>query len=466
MSLTVKNKLSESLCLLNFATITPTELKKLEGLLSEIQENETWTAWLELVNLNSCESLIYINIKKYELTVPDSVLTILSDCFDRISIENDLRLKEAKIIFTKLNDAGIPFIILKGQALADTFYGSTSYKKMNDVDFLVQKSSLGSLESIYRDLNLQCAASLGGVQFRKQENYSHHWPPFFTPTLNCVLGTHWNIVTPLSPIQIEEMDLWTHSEVHSFVEIPCLRLNDLYFFFHLVVHLAYYKTGLKELCDPLNWFRSKKAFIDEFEFLELVKKANAYDPAYRNLCFLNLIHPDALLNRWIQALKPYTASFVVQDTALRTRELYYLIRSRSIQTSKIEKMYALFSLSDMFYEKFYFLAKMWKHFLVPKKADVLRMQNLADDSNFIKVLVGYLKTPYLLSRVFAFDLGWSLHILLIFRHHLDLVKSVLWFLVSVVSFGLIVPIPSTLAKKIKSLNLPIDSIEQIKNKLE
>ncbi len=466
MSLKIKNKLSESLCLLNFATISTTELEKLRGLLAEIEENNLWSGWLDLVSLNSCESLVYINIKKYELLIPDSVLTILKDCFNKISIENDLRLKEAKTIFTKLNEAGIPFIILKGQALADSFYGSLCYKKMNDVDFLVQKTSLNSLETIYRGLNLQCAASLGGAEFRKQENYSHHWPPFFTPTLNCVLGTHWNIMTPLSPIKIEEMDLWTHSEVHSFVDIPCLRLNDLYFFFHLVVHLAYYKTGLKELCDPINWYRSKKASIGEFEFLALVKKTNAYDPVYRNLCFLDLIQPDPMLGRWIQAIKPHANSFVVQDTALRSRELYYLIRSRSTQTSRIEKMYALFSLSDMFYEKFYFLAKMWKHFLVPKKADVLRMQNLADDSNFKKVIVAYLKTPYLLSRVFAFDLGWSLHFLLIARHHLDLVKSCFRFLVSTVSLGLIIPFPKTLAKKIKSLNLPIDSIEQIKNKLE
>ena len=466
MNLQLKNKLSESLCLLNFVTMTPEEFQKIEALLVEINTEGLWPAWLELAKLNSCESLIYLNIEKYKLRVPDFIIRTLKSVFDKVSIENELRLQEASIIFTKLENEGIPFIVLKGQALAESLYGSRSYKKMNDVDFLVKKSSLNSLEIIYKDLHLQCAASLGVEHFRKQEGYSHHWPPFFTPTLNCVLGTHWNIITPLSPIHIEEIDLWTHTDAHTYIGIPCLRLNDLYFFFHLVVHLAYYKTGLKELCDPINWFRSKKQFIGEADFLNLVIKTNAYDPVYRNLCLLYRILPDPLLLRWILALKPKTNIFVIRDTALRTRQLYFLVRSRSTQSSRIEKMYALFSLSDMFYEKFYFLGKMWKHFLFPKKEDVLRMQNLDDNSNVATIFAGYLKTPYLLSRVFAFDLGWTLHLLLITRHHWQLFKSGLIFLGSVFSLGKVIPFPSTLTKKIKALNLPIDSIEQIKNKLE
>lgn len=463
---TLKNEVSESICLLNLISLTSVENQRLTALLQNIQDANQWALWLQLVQLNACESLVYLNCIKLNLSIPALILNELKSTYDKIGQQNSLRNAEAKVIFAKLYDNHIPFVILKGQALAESLYGSHYYKKMNDVDFLVKKSSLDKLETIYKDQKLECAASLGGSNYRKQETFSHHWPPFFTRTMDCVLGTHWNIMTPLSPIKIDEASLWENSVPHSYLGIPCLRLNDLYFFFHLVVHLAYYKTGLKELCDPLNWFRSKKNGISSTYFLNLVHATKAYDPVYRNLCLMNRLIPDPVLQEWICALKPSVTPFVIEDTDYRCRELYYLVRSRSTQTSRIEKNYALFSLSDMFYEKGFFLFKMWKHFMWPKKTDVIFMQSLDDNVSLLQLTAAYGKTPYLLSRVFAFDLGWKLHFLLIVKHHYDLVKSVFKFLASLITLGSVVPFPKTLTAKIKSLNLPIDSIEQIKTKLE
>tara|TARA_B110001454_G_scaffold183141_1_gene178136 strand:+ start:70981 stop:72378 length:1398 start_codon:yes stop_codon:yes gene_type:complete len=461
-----KNEVAESICLLNLISLSADEFSRLNSLVFIIQENKQWNFWLHLVQLNACESLVYLNILKHGLQIPDSILSELKSTYDKISQQNALRNAEAKTIFSKIYENHIPFVILKGQALAESLYGSVFYKKMNDVDFLVKTSSLDQLDVIYKDLNLECAASLGGSNYRKQEKFSHHWPPFFTRTMDCVLGTHWNIMTPLSKIKIDETALWSHTVPHSYLGIPCFRLNDLYFFFHLVVHLAYYKTGLKELCDPINWFRTKKNRISSTDFLKLVQTTKAYDPVYRNLCLMNRIQPDPQLQEWISVLKPNVDPFVVTDTQYRCRELYYLVRSRSTQTSRIEKNYALFSLADMFYEKAYFLFKMWKHFIWPKKKDVIFMQSLDDSTSLIQLAIAYWKTPYLLSRVFAFDLGWKLHWLLIAKHHYDLAKSMVKFLFSVVTFGTLTPFPKTLTAKIKSLNLPVDSIEQIKTKLE
>ncbi|OYZ24530.1 MAG: hypothetical protein B7Y39_01070 [Bdellovibrio sp. 28-41-41] len=463
---TLKNEVSESICLLNMISLSTVESQHLTRLLRNIHDANLWDLWLQLVQLNACESLVYINCVKLNLSIPPTILSELKSTYDKIAQQNSLRNTEAKIIFAKLYDNHIPFIILKGQALAESLYGSPYYKKMNDVDFLVKKSSLDQLETIYKDQKLECAASLGGSNYRKQETFSHHWPPFFTRTMDCVLGTHWNIMTPLSPIKIDEARLWENSVPHSYLGIPCLRLNDLYFFFHLVVHLAYYKTGLKELCDPLNWYRAKKGEISSSDFLNLVHATKAFDPVYRNLCLLNRLFPDQVLQEWISALKPSVTPFVIEDTDYRCRELYYLVRSRSTQTSRIEKNYALFSLSDMFYEKGFFLFKMWKHFMWPKRKDVIFMQSLDDKVSLFQLAIAYGKTPYLLSRVFAFDLGWKLHFLLISKHHYDLVKSIFKFLASLITLGFVVPFPKTLTAKIKSLNLPVDSIEQIKTKLE
>jgi hypothetical protein len=462
----IKNEISESITLLNLAFHSEKEADRLKHLLNQFQTIEVWTQWLDLVKLNACESLVYLNVLKLKLVVPSHIESELKNKYDKISTENALRNKEAKAIFSELFAQHIPFVILKGQALADSLYGSLYYKKMNDVDFLVQKENLDKLDRIYKSLQLECAASLGGSNYRSQEKYSHHWPPFFTRSLDCVLGTHWNIITPLSDIKISEQELWKNTVPHSYLGIPCFRLNDLYFFFHLLVHLAYYKTGLKELADPVNWYRAKKKGIPFEALLELVKKSNAYDPVYRNLMLINRIYPDETLLKWVQALKPDVTEFVKDDTEFRCRELYYVIRSRSTQTSRIEKNYALFSLSDMFYEKFYFLTKMWKHFILPKKRDVIWMQSLPDSPNVFQLLCGYVRTPYLLSRVFAFDLGWKLHFLLIAKHHFDFLKSFGVFLLAAVSFGKIVPFPKTLTGKIRLLNLPVDSIEQIKTKLE
>ncbi|GEM_PF-674033 len=461
-----KNEVSETICLLNLQSLTSNEHKRLVTLLDTLHGQNQWPLFLELVKLNACDSLVYINIQKHNLAIPAHIQTELKTTYDKVAKENSLRNAEAKEIFSTLYQKQIPFVILKGQALADSLYGSLYYKKMNDVDFIVQKSSLGQLAEIYNQLQLLCAASLGGNDYRKQEKFSHHWPPFFTKTMDCVLGTHWNIITPLSKIKISETELWDNTVPHSYLGIPCLRLNDLYFFFHLVVHLAYYKTGLKELCDPLNWYRAKHGSISSEAFLKLVHSTQAYNPIYRSLSLLNRIQPNSVFETWIAELKPHTDPFIVTDTAIRCRELYYLVRSRSTQTSRIEKNYALFSLADMFYEKLYFLMKMWKHFVWPKKKDVIYMQSLPDSPSIVSLGYAYIKNSYLLSRVFAFDLGWKLHFLLIAKHHVDLIASIGHFIFSVLTLGILVRFPKTLSQKIKSLKLPVDSIEQIKTKLE
>lgn len=464
--LQLKNEISKSICFLNLNTLTADESQRLSALIQVVDSEKQWPLWLALVKLNACESLVYLNIVKHKIQIPDSILSELKASYDKISQQNTLRNTEAKEIFSKLYAAHIPFVILKGQALAESFYGSAYYKKMNDVDFLVPTSSLDKLEFIYKDQQLECAASLGGGNYRKQEAFSHHWPPFFTRTMDCVLGTHWNIITPLSKIKITESSLWQNTVPHSYLGIPCLRLNDLYFFFHLVVHLAYYKTGLKELCDPVNWFLAKKNRISSDDFLKLIYATKSFDPVYRSLCLMNRIQPDPVLQEWISNLRPQVDPFIVDDTDFRCRELYYLVRSRSTQTSRIEKNYALFSLADRFYEKGFFLFKMWKHFLFPKKSDVICMQSLPDQPGVIPLFFAYLKTPYLLSRVFAFDLGWKLHLLLIAKHHYDLAKSIVTFTLATLTLGQLVALPKSLTTKIKSLNLPVDSIEQIKSKLE
>lgn len=463
---TTLNMISRHLYLLNCIHLTEEEGIILKKIHSDLFKNNDWDTWYQLVELNACHSLVYLSLMKLNLKIPEPFESKIREKYNLVSLANRRRLESAQPIFKNLQTENIPFILLKGQSLMISLYHDINYKKMNDVDFLVRFDDLSKLEKIYHQQKLICAAQLGNGHFRKQEAYSHHWPPFFTRNLHCVLGTHWGLNTPLSKIKIPIQEFWKQSESIFYLDIKAAQLCDLHQFFHLLVHLAYYKTGLKELCDPINLYREKKNNINLVDLKHLIFKTNSFDPIFRNLSIINMFLNSDELSLLINDIKPHVTRFVLNDTKNRIKNLYTTVRSRSTQTSRIEKSYALFSLAETPWEKAFFLFKMWQYFILPDKKEIIKMHNLSDTPSAFQIAKAYLKNPYTLSRVFAFDLGWKLHFLLILKHHYDLITcTIMWF------FHIILLKKTgsqflSLDQKLKILNLPFDSISQLKDLLE
>ena len=80
---------------------------------------------------------------------------------------------------------------------------------MNDIDILIRKEDLATIYAVYAEMGFFSAAELFGNGSRKQEKFSHHSPPFFSRDLACMIGTHWGLITPLAPYQLDYDAIWS-----------------------------------------------------------------------------------------------------------------------------------------------------------------------------------------------------------------------------------------------------------------
>lgn len=413
------------LCLQEKSEAESQELRNLwnELFLPTADAEPNYQKLAELIRLNVVEPLVLNNVRMLKLSIGHPLESILEAKAQEIRTQNQLRLISGKPVFSKLHDQGIPFIILKGQVLGPLVFADPGYKKMNDIDFLIRRQDLSALAKIYQELGFQSIAELHVEGHQADEKYSHHWPPYVSPDLNCVMGTHWNLVSPLSGIQMTEDDLWNNPVPFEYMGLPAFRLNNENLLIHLLVHLGHYKTGLKELADIFNFIRwGKNSWSWELISTKL-QQANSIPRAYYSLSLVNKLDPSLNLETLLAAWEKLVPRKLVQETAAKTGELYFVVRSRSTHISRIEKNYALFNLSENFFEKAIFLAKMWKDFLWIPKSEIIKMKALGDDAPWWKVISSQMQSPFLVSRVFAFELGWKLHILVMIRHHVELAQS-------------------------------------------
>jgi hypothetical protein len=204
---------------------------------SEIAETRTlfatadwsWDLWLELCRHNRIESICRLNIGRWQLKVPAHIQVALGLRADEVTQANSQRWLSATSVFQRFAAKNIPWIVLKGNAIAESIYQTLGYKQMNDIDILVRREDLQSVRQIFTDENLVSAAEITHNDGKLQK-ISHHWPPFATTDLNCFFGTHWNIVSPLRDVHVDEKSLWKRKVATSVAGLKTFRLGDADYF--------------------------------------------------------------------------------------------------------------------------------------------------------------------------------------------------------------------------------------------
>jgi hypothetical protein len=412
----------EALVLACLASRSVEEESRLAFLLSLLRE-DGWKDFGDLARLNRVEVFAFKALA-FAPKAPTELRASLEEATSKVARENSERVVKGLPVLRDLEAAGARVLVLKGNAIAQSVYGDPGYKKMNDIDLLVRKDALARVRQVFRDHGLLAAASLEGDDGSKQEKYSHHWPPHFTPDLGCVFGTHWDLVSPLTPYRLDVAGLWSRARELDFHGLRCLRLGSEDFLHHLLLHLPRYKTGLKELADIFNLVRAES--VDEALLKKLIEKAGTWEPVYHSARLTSTLVPSPLLSAIADFARPQVPESSRRETDLKVSRPARLIRSRSTHISRIERAYALFTLSQAPVEKAAFLGKMWKHFLAPPPEELSRIQYL-DDPEGVALALAYLKNPAYLSKVFAHDFGWKGYLLVLLNHHVVLTKSALSF---------------------------------------
>lgn len=380
-----------------------------------------WHRWLECAQHNRIETQVWKNVQGLEL--PEFIRTGLAERSQVIRHQNQLRRKEAQRLFDKLAERQIPVVVLKGNAISLEIYKDADYKQMNDFDLLFKREDLDRLAEVYQELGYSTAAALGG-NFRDQEKYSHHWPLFFSKDMCLFIGTHWGLVSPFGKIKLNDEEIWqrvrplTH-QVHR------LSIEDS--LHHFCVHLSPYKVGIKELSDIYNFLIFHRDDINWNFFSRLVEQSNSQESVFRALSLCQSLFDLPGVNAFLEKLKPFLGKAIKKEMLHRLHPPEKILFTRTTHISKIEKTYALFSLTDAPSEKAFLLGKMWRLYLWPSFSEACRLCHDKPEFSLLRYFKVRSRAPLLISQAFIHDLGVGVFIFVTLRHHWQLGRTLLNF---------------------------------------
>lgn len=389
---------------------------------------EEMKAFLEMASFNKISSYLFLQIKKAHLPAPESLLKPLEESYQKIKMKNGRRLEVGLPILDELKNLGVEIIILKGNAIAEEIFLDIGYKPMNDIDILVKKEDLTLIYEIFLKHHLLTAAPLED-DFRKQEKYSHHWPPFFDRKLDLFFGTHWNIAAPTRKLVIPLQEFWTEKEEFQLMGKTYFRLCPKHFILHLCVHLNSAKTGLREIGDVVKFIEFRQKDLDPLLFIEMVRKAHAEKEVYEAFSMVHVLKSfsfvDLVLKKLDQVIDDEQFKRMVKK---RVSPRHKIVNIRTNYISKIEKTFALFMLTEDPLEKTFLLMKMWRLYLLVPGDQALRLDYEFPDAPWLKKGMASLLAPLKISRVFIKDMGLGIFLIVTLRHQWVLLSSYFSFI--------------------------------------
>src|SRR5690606_40572584 len=110
--------------------------------------------------------------------VPAPVRSGFAAVTDRIAEVNDRRLAAALEVLRRFDERGVRCVVLKGMLFSTEIYHDPRYKRMNDLDILIEVDQVEAAVEIYRDLGLFATSELLGKAPRARTRRSHHLPSF------------------------------------------------------------------------------------------------------------------------------------------------------------------------------------------------------------------------------------------------------------------------------------------------
>jgi len=167
----------------------------------------------------------------------------------------------------------IPFVLLKGAALANTVYPEPAQRPMNDVDFLIPSDSLDLLIERFKSYGYVEEGHTQGSDIIKQYEIC-----FSTPRSNSRLELEFHSIFPHLPLGQESQAMtwfWSQLESFQFAGNTVKGLNPTASVLYLSSH-ALQQHGMAQM--PLIWIydiylilREKAADIDWQELFDVAK---------------------------------------------------------------------------------------------------------------------------------------------------------------------------------------------------
>lgn len=364
-----------------------------------------WAGFLDLARLNATVPLVQRRLETEGLfdVLPAPVRAGFAEVTEHIARVNDKRLGAALELLRRFDERGVRCVVLKGMLFSTEIYHDPRYKRMNDLDILIEADQVQTAIEIYRELDLFATSELLGKAPTVRTRRSHHLPSFVSKDGALVVGTHWGLITPLAPYTIDYDALWSRVRQIDFYGVPAWAMAHEDNLHHLGVHLPYYKTGVRELGDI--WNLARHATDLDYDLLAReMRTAGSERLMYHALSLAHRLVPIPRFAALIETARPRVDRFTRYDTARKIADIHTLLRSRSTHTSRIEKAYTEFNMTTLAHEKRDSFARLWSGLLLVPGAEAERMSSLREPS-VLSALGARAAAPYRLTRVFQRDLG-------------------------------------------------------------
>lgn len=213
--------------------------------------NIDWEYILADPSLTCITHLLFYNLKKIagKNAIPKSVVDRLRVRYVSVLLMNMRIYRQLHEVLERLQNEGIPVILLKGVALAETVYPDIALRPMSDIDFLVRRTDLRIIMEIFRELGYD---PLYPMEYFGRH---HHLPPYrkidAMPYKLVAIEVHHNIVPEPIMSGIDADQLWKGAQTVDIAGIDALVLSPENLILHLCFHLSNscFVNGMRALVD-------------------------------------------------------------------------------------------------------------------------------------------------------------------------------------------------------------------------
>ncbi|MCC6140576.1 MAG: nucleotidyltransferase family protein [Nitrospira sp.] len=244
--------------------------------------------------------------------MPSSTLDQLADAYDQVSRSNAAALNEFHALAALLEQARIPFLVLKGLDVLVRLYGLRGTRPLSDVDLLVHEVDLAAIDII-----------LTGAGYTRQIDGN----PCYASPEN---GLSFDIVTTLWYLDEQGLiELWANAQPHTLSSrsVMLLAADDL------LIHLTAYTVIHRGALTPA-WEQDLRLLLmsEPIDWAAVIRKARTYSLS-TPLCYgLTALH------RRMPALPiPESALLALAPAGYAQRGLYRLLQ-RLVATQPIPEL--------------------------------------------------------------------------------------------------------------------------------
>jgi hypothetical protein len=239
------------------------------------ENNPEWTRLVEKARQEGVSAVLFHNIAKHRLEdlIPKESYRNFSNHYHANLKRNMSIIGELREVLATFQKAGIPCIVLKGIALAELVYPNIAMRGMSDVDILVKKENLFTVD--------EHLSSLGYISADSTVTKAIHNPVGYLASLEyrkngspLNLHVHWHTVNTSVPATmfVEQIDinrLWKYSAITGVADSHALMLRPEHLIIYLCEHALRVGHSFDRMILICDIFFSIKAFekIIDWDFI-------------------------------------------------------------------------------------------------------------------------------------------------------------------------------------------------------